>query len=278
MASRAIPYLLTPYLSLSDESSLTLLTNVLSATSNWLVVRYLQSLLPARGKANDDADASDGCAAVVLVSFMRDFAFWSECSGKLGVDLSRHCREGNFVFVDGLTSLFASSTNPNSPPTMPATKGRVTLTSSKLTDIQGEIQAAVASLAGPGKNIVLIIDQIDFLLAATEGSATELQNALLSLRENVHSTILTVAADSALIAEQNTALERNHAGLALDLAHQADTVISLRMLDTGVARDVSGVMRITRGGQDHDERNTEEHEYLYYVSGDGGVRVFERGQ
>ncbi|KKF96965.1 hypothetical protein CFO_g696 [Ceratocystis platani] len=203
MASRAIPYLLTPYLSLSDESSLTLLTNVLSATSNWLVVRYLQSLLPARGKANDDADASDGCAAVVLVSFMRDFAFWSECSGKL----------------------------------------------------------------------------IDFLLAATEGSATELQNALLSLRENVYSTILTVAADSALIAEQNTALERNHAGLALDLAHQADTVISLRMLDTGVARDVSGVMRITRGGQDHhDERNTEEHEYLYYVSGDGGVRVFERGQ
>ena len=45
--------------------------------------------------------------------------------------------------------------------------------------------------------------------------------------------------------------------------------MALRLLDTGTAKDVSGVMRIT--GQ---ERHVE---YLYHVAADG-VKVFERGQ
>ena len=64
----------------------------------------------------------------------------------------------------------------------------------------------------------------------------------------------------------------------LSVAHQADMVISLRLLDTGTAKDVSGVLRITRGGAREAQRSLEEKEYLYYVGGDGGVRVFERGQ
>ena len=66
------------------------------------------------------------------------------------------------------------------------------------------------------------------------------------------------------------------------LAHEARLILSLRELDTGAARDVSGVLRIGRGGGDSGgsgERgeNTEEKEVLYFVGGDGGVRVFERG-
>ncbi len=67
--------------------------------------------------------------------------------------------------------------------------------------------------------------------------------------------------------------------------------MNLRMLETGTARDVSGVLRVTRGadeGTDEDEgddvggRNKGEadlegRELLYFVGGDGGVRVFERG-
>lgn len=59
------------------------------------------------------------------------------------------------------------------------------------------------------------------------------------------------------------------------MAHEADTVFSLRLLDTGAAKDVGGVIRITHGGANS---RTEDHEYLYHVGGDGGVRVFERGQ
>jgi elongator complex protein 6 len=50
-------------------------------------------------------------------------------------------------------------------------------------------------------------------------------------------------------------------------------VLSLRLLDTGAAKDVSGVIRITHRGA-----RAKDHEYLYHVGGDGGVRVFERGQ
>ena len=60
----------------------------------------------------------------------------------------------------------------------------------------------------------------------------------------------------------------------LSTVHTADTVLALRMLDTGTARDVSGVVRITGPGVKDVGGETE---YLYHVTADGGVRVFERG-
>ena len=80
---------------------------------------------------------------------------------------------------------------------------------------------------------------------------------------------------------QTTSLEKEHAAFSVALAHDSHLIISLRKLDTGAARDVSGVLRITPGagneGGDVDAI-VEERELLYFVTGDGGVRVFERGQ
>lgn len=97
------------------------------------------------------------------------------------------------------------------------------------------------------------------------------------IQQKVHATILTVSADEPLVSSQTTTLEKEHAAFALSLAHEAEAVLSLRLLDTGTAKDVSGVVRITRGGGGL-ERAIEEREYLYHVGGDGGVKVFERGQ
>lgn len=85
------------------------------------------------------------------------------------------------------------------------------------------------------------------------------------------------------MSAQHTPFEKDHAAFLLSLAHQADFIMGLRLLDTGTARDVSGVIRITIGDQasedDRDiQRKIEERELLYFVGGDGGVRVFERGQ
>lgn len=57
-------------------------------------------------------------------------------------------------------------------------------------------------------------------------------------------------------------------------------VVGLRLLDTGNASDVSGVLRITAGGDagNSGERVVEETELLYFVGGDGSVKVFGRGQ
>lgn len=80
-----------------------------------------------------------------------------------------------------------------------------------------------------------------------------------------------------------TPLEVDHAAFMLSIAHQADFTMSLRLLDTGTARDVSGVVRITAGDsiEENDQdlrRKIEEKELLYFVGGDGSVKVFERGQ
>lgn len=58
-------------------------------------------------------------------------------------------------------------------------------------------------------------------------------------------------------------------------------MIGLRLLDTGTARDVSGVCRIAVGDSEDreaSEQKLEARELLYFVGGDGGVKVFERGQ
>lgn len=101
---------------------------------------------------------------------------------------------------------------------------------------------------------------------------------------------MTLAADSPLIhsSQQPTPLETEHARLVVVLAHQAQMVLQLRGLDTGAARDVSGVLRISKGGawipetelKDKDEgyEGWEEKEVLYFVQGDGAVRVFGRGE
>lgn len=78
--------------------------------------------------------------------------------------------------------------------------------------------------------------------------------------------------DDALLRSQGTTLERSHAALVLAQAHAADVILSLRMLDTGVAKDVSGVVRVTE--RDRAEAGAE---YLYHVGADGNVKVFERG-
>lgn len=95
MTSR-IPPLLEPYLALPPEASLILLTSVLGASSNWLVLRYLHSALLSQ---DGGAEISPGeeCK-VLLVSFMRDFTFWKENGRRLvgyySFEIRSRVREG----------------------------------------------------------------------------------------------------------------------------------------------------------------------------------------
>src|SRR4029077_18900925 len=97
MPSQApLPRLLTPYLSPANFS-LTVITNVLGATSNWLILRFLLSALSSgrtptasapvesfplnsldgSGTGYNHTDSiSDGRKVVVLVSFLRSWEFW----------------------------------------------------------------------------------------------------------------------------------------------------------------------------------------------------------
>lgn len=108
--------------------------------------------------------------------------------------------------------------------------------------------------------------------------------------QNAYATVLTLSADSPLIHNASasaslppTPLETEHAAFAVGSAHRAQMVMQLRNLETGAARDVSGVLRVSKGGawgQHHgdEEGHWEEKEVLYFVQRDGGVRVFGRGE
>jgi hypothetical protein len=80
-----IPHLLSPYVALPPKASLTLLTSVLGASTNWLVLRYLQSYLGQNLESlSISSEPEDGeSTKVLLVSFMRDFAFWKDGARKL---------------------------------------------------------------------------------------------------------------------------------------------------------------------------------------------------
>lgn len=80
MSSR-IPPLLEPYLALPSEASLILLTSVLGASTNWLVLRFVHGALIDSDRSFEE-DSEDE-AKVLLVSFMRNLAFWRENGKRL---------------------------------------------------------------------------------------------------------------------------------------------------------------------------------------------------
>jgi elongator complex protein 6 len=99
--------------------------------------------------------------------------------------------------------------------------------------------------------------------------------------QQVHATIVALSDDSPLALRQHTPLEINHATFLTSVAYQADLMMNLRLLDTGTARDISGVIRITVKEGFEDEATPsrmEGKEMLYFIGGDGNVKVFERGQ
>jgi len=204
-----------------------------------------------------------------------------------------------FAFVDGLSGLFIPKQNVR------LNVGEKILGNPDLGSVAAEIQKAVQTLEEGGK-VLLVVDQLDLLLAAAGDhvGAVDVADMILGVREVckhfqkvilyhincidefiqlVYATVITVSADYPLVSAQKTPLELDHAAFLLSVAHQADFIMSLRLLDSGTARDVSGVVRITAGdqnvgGEEDIQARVEKKELLYFVGGDGGVKVFERGQ
>ncbi|RKU41983.1 hypothetical protein DL546_002009 [Coniochaeta pulveracea] len=192
--STRIPTLLEPYLSLPPETSLILLTSILGASTNWLVSRYLHTLLTP-SKSSPASPADD--VSVVLLSFLRDYSFWRDAAGRLGTDLDSAGRKGRFAFVDGLTGLYVP----------PGGGGRggvaggvgtgreswsVTLRSGRPEDVRRVVDAVVEEQVrnaggrdGGERKVVLVVDQLDLLLAAgeEEGMGGVLGDMLADWRE-----------------------------------------------------------------------------------------------
>jgi elongator complex protein 6 len=145
------------------------------------------------------------------VSFLRDLVFWREGLARLGVDLEgAAARKGMFGFVDGLGvfldhgggggGVVSGQQQQQQTRTGTAAGWRRALTSAAPGEIARVILEGVEALKrGPndskedtGRKVVLVLDGLDFVLAASDpekrdgsgsGTALALKEMLMNLRE-----------------------------------------------------------------------------------------------
>lgn len=181
--SRTIPPLLEPYLALPPETALLVLTGVLGASTNWLVLRHLHALLKPRHQTttttnpSPDQPEEEEETSLLLVSFLRDYPFWRDGSARLGLDLEALAKKGRFGFVDGLGGLFSSALEG-------AQGGQrwPSLKSAEVGEVERVVGGAVDALRGGGR-VVVVVDGMDFLVAAAGGGGEAWRGVVMGLRE-----------------------------------------------------------------------------------------------
>lgn len=90
--------------------------------------------------------------------------------------------------------------------------------------------------------------------------------------------ILCLSADLPFVADLQTFLEKQHGAFLISMAHLSNLIISLRPLESGTAKDVSGVLRATINYNCYPQCELENKELLYYIGVDSNIKIFERGQ
>ncbi|KAK3674293.1 hypothetical protein LTR78_005762 [Recurvomyces mirabilis] len=275
------PAALKPYLRLPSETSLILLTSTLSCTVNWLTPRFIIAAINGSGHGDHtDTQSVPGAreegSTVILTSWMRNQAYWKTELRRItaGMDMDKVIATGKLAFVDCFTNLTQLAPEK------------------ALSEQESRITQAIAKANGAGRRIVLVLENPDILIALALTTTYDLSDFLLRLRNQVHSTVLVCNADLPLVAAattsqegmQNTPIEAETAAFLVQQAHAAQYVLGVRELETGAAKDVSGVLRVTRGGaayswddEEDDVEEVKELEALYLIQRDGNAKVFERG-
>lgn len=158
-----------------------------------------------------------------------------------------------------------------------------------LATIEKSISEGINVVSESGnRSVILVLDSPDVLIALNVTRARLLDAIIMRLRSLTHATLITCFADlPRLTAASNplefiaTPVETEGAAFLIQQAHAARQLMSVRSLETGAAKDVSGVLRVTRGGgsyeSEEDGLGVYELEVLYFVQKDGLAKVFERG-
>ncbi|KAJ4286995.1 hypothetical protein N0V90_012876 [Kalmusia sp. IMI 367209] len=186
---------------------------------------------------------------------------------------------------------------PASAPSRPPPPSH-TLSSASLAHLDATLSSALAALR-PAHKTLVILDNPDVLLATAASAPALTHSALtafflaLHARDTVSHLLVHLQSDTALLAASSAAaaasatppqaLQVAQRNLVVQTAHMSRVVLGTRVLDTGVARDVSGVLRRTVNAaaasswEKEGDADAEGREVLYKVHADGGVKVFERG-
>jgi len=174
--------------------------------------------------------------------------------------------------------------------------GHYALKSLDMAHLKATVTGAVSALSsssGSQRKTLVVLDNPDLLLALDPAiKPSAISSLVLTLHDlpSVSHVLTHIQADNPLLSLSTPPqpLEIAHHNLLVKLGHMSRRILGVRVLDTGVARDVSGVIRVTEQRMDwrglgfkEEEKARDDagkgKEFLYQVKGDGSVKVFDRG-
>ncbi|KAK9457143.1 hypothetical protein V1511DRAFT_485755 [Dipodascopsis uninucleata] len=251
--------------SYSDTKKLILVTGTQCTNPSWL----LQSFVRASLIAERTPSSLDISRNVVFVSFEQDYHFHLECFKKSRLNISEQLSD-SFVFIDGVQSIFSESQ------TTEKTELAESQQAQWITQIKSHLQRLSANGMPPA---TLVIEGIDNLLyLGIMRSERDVLMFVSRLREDAGTTIVSLNVLSQKSLENSGDLEHIHNRSIEGFYRMAHAVYSLRPLPTGRAHDITGLLRLVRGGQPLDI-SFDTGEYQYFV-GDGNLSsasVFVKG-
>jgi elongator complex protein 6 len=176
--------------------------------------------------------------------------------------LNDYLNHGRLVFIDALVKAASSES---------------------ATGIFRSITNALTTKA-PELETILILDLFDIPLALHSISSDELLKELIRWRTQAYAVLVTLAADILtkdiyphLFSAFPQPILLQQRQFLLTLAHQADMTLSMKALDSGSSKDVSGVVRITSS---RNNGASGDKEFLYFVDSGSSkpIEVWERGE
>ncbi|KAK7205073.1 hypothetical protein BZA70DRAFT_172495 [Myxozyma melibiosi] len=275
-----------------DDSQLLLITASLETNASWLLQHFARSCIGnSTGRSiGRRADSLGGGgetgaggdrhwrAPVVFLSFVQEFQFYARSFKKTGVDVSSLIQKKSFLYIDGFSKLVCDL------PPAAASESRPELYL-RAENKDKWIQQIANAVAGLSKTTsyrpMVIVEGIEMLHVLGIWPVQEILDFVSDLQEIAGISVISVSGSNAVLRGA-TSLSQGQEALFFSLLNRASAVFSIRSLDSGYAKDVTGVIRITKGGQpsgDGKAPSIDEGEYHYFV-GEGnlsGVRVFEKG-
>ncbi|CAG8465518.1 12698_t:CDS:2 [Dentiscutata erythropus] len=250
---------------LTPLKSSILITDTLSAQGNFLVHHFIVNQIKADKH-------------VILVGLAQIFNHYLNIGRKLGVNLTVASQKGQFSFIDGLTSLTINSST--SFPTSMITPLSITnCTKETLLNFYSVIKKIITTHhASTNSNVLLIFDDLSVLVYSgfKVCDVLEFWGACRVLIEKYDGTLISlIHADEVSGLSSTDNIDFDDEIFVKSLIYKSEYLLSVRGLESGFSRDVSGEITIARGPKNFEKwfRPTA----LHYKILDNNVQFFAKG-
>lgn len=247
----------------AENSHLAVITHEQGTSPAWLISALIENALVGSAQlVNSTLTRSLTRAQTILVLFLHPFEFYRLGCLKAGLDLSQ--MGDRFCYIDCFSSLFTH---------IIPTPGR------GANALFGDFLQKQLALIDP--NSVVIVDSPQILLGATLITLNDLIAHMAKLNRLCRQMFVVVAKDYPQSVE-TASLSADDAVFKLTdfitkSYYRAQLVINLMPLPTGRAKDITGIVTVSKSAIPYVcPLRVVEREYIYLLTKDGNVKLFFR--